>query len=170
MLCNDPPSLKRKESGASQAIPRKVRLLVAAEKGRSAIMPPTTLASPRVDMNQLRVTICSARDPSRSCRRPPHLQSGRLERLLDRLHAAIDCTRRGRRNRRGGDSVHSGSRLPAKACEVIAFCRRDARMSAVISSIISQRGLHFLGMQGMIDPPREEAIAAEAKCQPRESA
>jgi Ca2+-transporting ATPase len=49
---------------------------------------------------------------------------------------------------------------------VIAFCRRDgSHVSGDFEHHHVSEGLTFLGLQGMIDPPREEAIAAVAKCQ-----
>ncbi len=56
-------------------------------------------------------------------------------------------------------------RMAAKGLRVIAFARRHpTHDQATLHHEHVQHGLTFLGLQGMIDPPRAEAIAAVAHC------
>jgi magnesium-transporting ATPase (P-type) len=54
----------------------------------------------------------------------------------------------------------------AKGLRVLAFARRHAThdQAMTLQHEHVQEGLTFLGLQGMIDPPRPEAIAAVAHC------
>jgi cation-transporting P-type ATPase F len=56
-------------------------------------------------------------------------------------------------------------RMAAKGLRVIAFARRHPSADHdTLDHEHVQQGLTFLGLQGMIDPPRAEAIAAVANC------
>lgn len=55
-------------------------------------------------------------------------------------------------------------KLAAKGMRVLAFAAQPARGQTGIEMHDTQSGFTFLGLQGMIDPPRPEAIAAIALC------
>jgi magnesium-transporting ATPase (P-type) len=63
-------------------------------------------------------------------------------------------------------AVHrAGEQMAARGLRVLAFARRrvDANHVRLEHSHVAT-GLTFLGLQGMIDPPRPEAIKAVRQC------
>jgi Ca2+-transporting ATPase len=92
-------------------------------------------------------------------------KAGALERLLERCTHMLDA--RGEVVAIDAEAIRDVARsLGSKGMRVIAFCRRDgSHVSGDFEHHHVSEGLTFLGLQGMIDPPREEAIAAVAKCQ-----
>jgi magnesium-transporting ATPase (P-type) len=63
--------------------------------------------------------------------------------------------------------IHAAvAQMAAQGLRVLAFARRDvAHDHHVLQQEHVLDGLTFLGLQGMIDPPRAEAIASVRKCQ-----
>jgi Ca2+-transporting ATPase len=78
--------------------------------------------------------------------------------MLDAQGASIPLARR--------TLEQAASTMAAKGLRVLAFAKRsvDAHKHSVHHTDLKE-GLIFLGLQGMIDPPRPEAIAAVGKCQ-----
>ncbi|MBX3404024.1 MAG: HAD-IC family P-type ATPase [Phycisphaeraceae bacterium] len=66
------------------------------------------------------------------------------------------------------DAVHdAATRLASQGLRVLAFAQRDAvpgERDLDADTLERSRGLVFLGLVGMLDPPREEAIRAVAAC------
>ena len=90
---------------------------------------------------------------------------GALERLLERCSDALD--ERGALAPLDKDAVHRrAEEMAARGLRVLGLARRhvDANHAKLEHGDVAS-GLTFLGLQGMIDPPRAEAIAAVAKCQ-----
>lgn len=92
-------------------------------------------------------------------------KKGALDRLVERCDRSLDAT---------GNIVpvdmeeirRAGDRMAAQGLRVLAFVQRvvaEDRSSLDTADVSS--GLTFLGLQGMIDPPRSEATKAVAKCQ-----
>jgi Ca2+-transporting ATPase len=165
VLCND-SRLARDENGRLkvQGDPTEAALLVAAEKA-GLLHAETHRASPRVDMipfeseHMFRATL-------------HHENAGRViykvgavERLLDRSINALGA---------GGKLVpldkaavhHAVEQMAARGLRVLAFVRRhvDTKHARLEHAHVAG-GLTFLGLQGMIDPPRPEVIAAVQRCQ-----
>ena len=164
MLCNDSALIEKDGVWSIAGDPTEGALLVAAEKAglRHAAIHA---GAPRVDMipfesdHMFRATL---HDHAKGRR---IYKAGALERLLDRCTHMLDAH---------GESVpidaeairNTAQAFAAQGMRVIAFCRRDgSHVSGDFEHHHVSSGLTFLGMQGMIDPPREEAIAAVAKCQ-----
>ena len=68
------------------------------------------------------------------------------------------------------DPVHvlaTADALAAPGLRVLALARADvpADVDSVTEDLVASTGLTILGLQGMLDPPRPEAIAAVAACQ-----
>jgi Ca2+-transporting ATPase len=56
--------------------------------------------------------------------------------------------------------------MAEKGLRVLAFARKEMPPDTKrISHADVEEGIHFIGLQGMIDPPREEAVDAVAACQ-----
>jgi P-type Ca2+ transporter type 2C len=56
------------------------------------------------------------------------------------------------------------ARLAGQALRVLAMARKSVPLSQTTLNESDLHGLTFLGLQGMIDPPRPEAVAAVADC------
>jgi Ca2+-transporting ATPase len=165
VLCND-SQLTRDENGRLkvQGDPTEAALLVAAEKGGLG-HADTQKASPRVDMipfeseHMFRATLHDG--PAGRV----IYKVGAAERLLDRSTDALGA---------GGEIVpldkaavhHAVEQMAARGLRVLAFVRRhiDAKHARLEHAHVAE-GLTFLGLQGMIDPPRPEVIAAVRRCQ-----
>ncbi len=90
---------------------------------------------------------------------------GSAEKLLGQCHGALDSD---------GEEVpfnasaawHAADRMAEQGLRVLALARCEApRDQNRLESDFRARGLTFLGLQGMIDPPRAEAVAAVRCCQ-----
>jgi len=164
VLCNE--SLLVCANGRLKVVgdPTEAALLVAAEKG-GLIHADTQRASPRVDMipfeseHMFRATLHEA-NKGRVI-----YKVGALERLLERCTDAL-----GDRNTLVAldeSAVHRAAEtMAAQGLRVLALARRqvDARHHKLDHSHVAA-GLTFLGLQGMMDPPRAAAIAAVRRCQ-----
>jgi Ca2+-transporting ATPase len=164
VLCNE--SLLVRADGRLKVLgdPTEAALLVAAEKG-GLIHADTHRASPRVDMipfeseHMFRATLHEA-NKGRVI-----YKVGALERLLARCSDAL-----GDRNTLVAldqDAVHrAANAMTAQGLRVLALARRqvDAHHRKLEHRHVAA-SLTFLGLQGMMDPPRAAAIAAVRRCQ-----
>jgi Ca2+-transporting ATPase len=164
VLCND-SHLARDVNGRFkvQGDPTEAALLVAAEKA-GLLHADTNRASPRLDMipfeskHMFRATLHEARAGR------VIYKIGAVERLLDRSTDALGA---------GGEllpldkaAVHRAvEQMAVRGLRVLAFARRhtEANHTKLEHSHVAG-GLTFLGLQGMIDPPRPEVIAAVQRC------
>ena len=164
MLCNDSAIIEKEGVWSIAGDPTEGALLVSAEKG-GLNHAATHAGSPRVDMipfesdHMFRATLHDHLEGRRI------YKAGALERLIDRCTHMLDA--RGEVIPFDAEAVRSMANASAsRGMRVIAFCRRDgSHVSGDFEHHHVSEGLTFIGMQGMIDPPREEAIAAVAKCQ-----
>ena len=164
VLCNE--SLLVRADGRLKVLgdPTEAALLVAAEKG-GLIHADTHRASPRVDMipfeseHMFRATLHEA-NKGRVI-----YKVGALERLLARCSDAL-----GDHNTLVAldqDAVHrAADAMAAQGLRVLALARRqvDAHHRKLEHRHVAA-SLTFLGLQGMMDPPRAAAIAAVHRCQ-----
>jgi Ca2+-transporting ATPase len=165
VLCND-AQLARDEHGRLkvQGDPTEAALLVAAEKA-GLLRADTHHASPRVDMipfeseHMFRATLHHA--PAGRV----IYKVGAVERLLDRSTDALGAN--GRLVPLDKAAVHCAvEQMAARGLRVLAFARRHVGPHHTrLEHTHVAGGLTFLGLQGMIDPPRPEAIAAVRRCQ-----
>ena len=163
VLCND-AWLARDPSGHVQVHgdPTEAALLVSGHKAGFA-HAATHDATPRLDVipfesDLMFMATLHASDP-RVIYKKGALDRvlGRCDRMLmdDGREAAIDR-----------DAVRlAGERMAARGLRVLAFARRHVhRGHEGLEQAHVQEGLTFLGLQGMMDPPRAEAIAAVRRC------
>ncbi len=165
MLCND-SQLVRDGSGRLkvQGDPTEAALLIAAEKG--GLLPADIRRdSPRIDMipfeseHMFRATLHHGRSGGMI------YKVGAVERLVERSTDFLDAN--------GGlvsfDKAavqRAVGQMGARGLRVLAFARREADpRHARLEHAHVAGGLTFLGLQGMIDPPRTEVIAAVHRCQ-----
>jgi len=165
VLCND-SQLARDENGRLkvQGDPTEAALLVAAEKA-GLLHVDTHRTLPRVDMIPF-----ESEHMFRATLHEGHAgrviyKVGAVERLLDRSTDALGAS---------GELVsldkaavnHAVEHMAGRGLRVLAFVRRhvDAKHTRLEHAHVAS-GLTFLGLQGMIDPPRPEVIAAVQRCQ-----
>jgi Ca2+-transporting ATPase len=155
MLCNDAALVREQNEWTISGDPTEAALLVAAAKG--GIDPESIQARwPRLDVipfaseTQSMLTLHSGDTRLVVMKGAPEVVFQRCiehddetirQRVIDEMH-------------RMGES---GMRLLALAC-------MDWPDSAMLPEESPEHGFRFLGLVGMIDPPREEAIAAIEAC------
>ncbi|HEY0944675.1 MAG TPA: HAD-IC family P-type ATPase [Opitutaceae bacterium] len=165
VLCND-SILTRQDPGrvSMQGDPTEIALLISAEKA-GIIHADTHQESPRVDMipfeseHMFRATLHDAK-PCRVI-----YSAGAAERLVERCADVLD--ERGNPAPLDRNAIHQAlQRMAEQGMRVIALARRhvDMNHSRLEHGHVAS-GFTFLGLQGMIDPPRREAIAAVERCQ-----
>ena len=165
VLSND-AQIVRGEDGRLkvQGDPTEAALLVAGEKGGLA-HADTHHESPRVDIipfeseHMFRATLHDSHTGR------VIYKVGAVERLLDRCADTLD--EQGRVVALDKEAVRRVvDAIATRGLRVLAFVRRhvDASHAKLEHSHVAA-GLTFLGLQGMIDPPRAEAIEAVRKCQ-----
>jgi cation-transporting ATPase F len=176
-LCNDATLLAHdgaKERWAINGDPTKAALIVAARK---AGLSPEALAErcPRVDVipfesdRQYMATLhqCEAEGDTPFTGRVIYVK-GSVERVLGMCQRAMDA--------RGSVAPLERSVVQAAAADlarrglrVLAFALGPTQLGVddLTHPMVekAENGLTFLGVQGMLDPPREEAIRAVAACQ-----
>jgi len=165
LLCNDSILVQKEGRWEAQGDPTEAALIVAARK---AGLEDAGLKSrlPRVDaipfesQHQFMATL--HRDAAAG--RTLVYLKGAVEVVLERCDAALDARGqplaldRGRIQERVAQLASAGLR-------VLAFARAELPPDTQRLSVHHlPRNFTFLGLQGMIDPPRPEAIAAVAAC------
>ena len=164
-LCNDSALVQKEGRWDAQGDPTEVALIVAAHK--AALDPAAEVQRlPRMDaipfesQHQFMATLHRDAEAGRAL---VYLK-GAVEVVLDRCHQALDpegCPVALDRER-----VHAQvAALASGGLRVLAFARTEMPEQ---TTQLDMRNLPseftFLGIQGMIDPPRAEAIAAVAAC------
>jgi len=147
-----------------QGDPTEAALLVAGEKG-GLVSADTHSESPRVDEipfeseHMFRATLHDTQTGR------VIYKVGAVERLLERCADALD--EQGNVVALDKEAVRRAvETMAVRGLRVLAFVRRhvDAGHAQLEHSHVAAE-LTFLGLQGMIDPPRPEAIEAVRKCQ-----
>ena len=165
VLCND-AQLMREEDGRHkvQGDPTEAAMIVVGAKAGLS-RAPTQKESPRLDVipfeseHMFRATLHDAPEGR------VIYKVGAVERLLDRCDDSLDD--RAEIVPLDQEAVHLAlEQMAGRGLRVLAFVRRhmDADF-AKLEHLHVEDGLTFLGLQGMIDPPRPEAIEAIRRCQ-----
>jgi cation-transporting P-type ATPase F len=161
LLCNDSVLREGEEGWRIEGDPTEGALLTAAAKagldaGAEHARAPRLDAIPFESEHQYMATLHGGESPV------VYLK-GSVEALLARCDTALDPD--------GGvvavDPEEVRVRvedLAARGLRVLAFARLDGAGRSGIGHADLAGGLTFLGLQGMMDPPREEAIRAVAAC------
>jgi Ca2+-transporting ATPase len=164
LLCNDSQLVREKDRWAVVGDPTEAALIVVAEKAGLAHAEINKL-HPRLDVipfeseHQFMATLHGGGKAG-------HIiyKKGAVERLLKRCTTALDDR---------GEAVafdhaavtRAAEEIASRGLRVLAFARRLApREQRDVGHHHVAEGLTFLGLQGMIDPPRAEAIEAVRQC------
>jgi len=163
LLCNDSVLKQDEEGWKIEGDPTEGALLVTARKAgldnkQAQASYPRLDAIPFESQHQYMATLHGGDSPM------VYLK-GSVESLLARCDAILDAD--GESKPLESDAVHA--RVEAMASQgkrVLAFARLAVSPeSTTIDHDDVAQGLIFLGLQGMIDPPREDAIQAVRACQ-----
>jgi Ca2+-transporting ATPase len=164
VLCNDSVILHEDGRRTVQGDPTEAALLVAAGKG-GLVHADAQRASPVLDSipfesgHMFRATLHDSR-PGRVI-----YKVGALEHLLDRCADALGDD--GSLVVLDKDAVLAAAgAMAARGLRVLAFARRrmEANHDRLEHAHVAEN-LTFLGIQGMMDPPRPEAVTAVERCQ-----
>jgi cation-transporting ATPase F len=163
LLCNDSDLAREEGRLKVQGDPTEAALLVAAQKA-GLVRADLHGASPRIDMipfesgHMFRATLHPVGDGRMI------YKVGALEQLLARCTDMLMAD--GRTVPLDADSIHGATeRMAAKGLRVLAFTRRAVESDHDnLEHHHVATGMTFLGLQGMIDPPRPEVIHAVAQC------
>jgi cation-transporting ATPase F len=166
LLCNDSQISEDNGAYQVQGDPTEAALIVTARKG-GLLDAELHRIHPRLDSipfeseHQFMATLHRGGHVS------PHIiyKKGAIERMLERCTTALQAD--------GGlgeiDKTQirlAAEQMASRGLRVLAFARGPAAgEQETIDHDDVAEGLTFLGLQGMMDPPRAEAIAAVAKCQ-----
>lgn len=164
-LCNDSALVKRDGEWTIEGDPTEGALLVAAHK---AGMRADALdqSHPRIDA----VPFESDRQYMATLHDRPDAKGrfvcvkGGVERVLGMCDDAMDA--RGERIALDHDAaMHEAEAMGREGLRTLAFALRDvdAHVNDLTHDMI-ERGLTLVGVQGMLDPPRPEAVRAVAQC------
>jgi len=164
LLCNNSKLAKDAGEWRVEGNPTEAALLVAARKGGLA-GEQLSAALPRLDAIPFESRQqYMATEHGTAERRVIYLK-GSLESIVARCRHSLspsgECT---------PFDVESCSRAAAEMAEkglrVLAFARIERKWAAAeLGHVDVAAGMTFLGLQGMIDPPRPEAVAAIRACQ-----
>ncbi len=165
VLCND-SQLVHDESGRwkVQGDPTEAALLVAAGKG-GVIHADAHRETPVLDTIPFESEHMFRATLHHSPTGRVIYKVGAVERLLDRCVDALSA--RGELVPLNKDVIHHEvEAMAARGLRVLAFVRRHvAGHHARLEHVHVAAGLTFLGLQGMMDPPRPAAIASVHQCQ-----
>ncbi len=163
VLCND-TLLVPDENGRPkvQGDPTEAALLVAGQKAGFG-HTDTHAANPRIDVipfESEHMFMATLHDAE------PRViyKKGALDRLLTRCDRALQAD--GTEGPLDAEAIRAaGDRMAAQGLRVLAFARRQVASdhNGLAHAHVAE-GLTFLGLQGMIDPPRAEAAEAVREC------
>jgi Ca2+-transporting ATPase len=166
LVCNDSALVQKEGRWDAQGDPTEVALIVAARKaGLEAEATQSRL--PRLDVipfesqHQFMATL---HQDAAAGRNRIYLK-GALEVVTDRCQDAVNA--HGQAMPLDRDRIQDQvMRLASAGLRVLAFARAEVspEVRQISAHDLPQR-FTFLGLQGMIDPPRSEAIEAVAACQ-----
>lgn len=164
VLCNESQLVREDGRLKVQGDPTEAALVVAAEKGGvlradAHSLTPVLDTIPFESEHMFRATLHDAQQGR------VIYKVGALERLLERCTGALDD--RNTVTVLDRDAVHRAAEMmAARGLRVLALARRPvAAGHAKLEHAHVATGLTFLGLQGMIDPPRSAAIASVRQCQ-----
>ena len=161
-LCNEAELVEQDGRQEVQGDPTEGALLAAAAKAGLSQTEPWM----RVDMipfeseHMFRATLHNHPEPGSVI-----YQVGAMERLLESCDTMLDEF--GNKQPLNPDLIKmAANQMAGQGMRVLAFARKFVpRDHADLTHPDVSAGLTLLGLQGMIDPPREEAIIAVRECQ-----
>ena len=165
LLCNDSVLLEKEGRWVVQGDPTEGALLVSAAKGGLSAQE-LTAQFPRLDVipfESERQYMATLHQDGQAGTQFAYLK-GAVEVILERCTEALDAT--GRHTPVDGERVMGEvERMASNGLRVLAFAKKEISPEAApFDHEDVAGGLCFLGLQGMIDPPRAEAVSAVKAC------
>ncbi len=164
VLCNESQLIRQEGQLKVQGDPTEAALVVAGEKG-GLMRAKIHEAAPRLDTIPFESEHMFRATLHETHKGRVIYKVGAMERLL---HRCIDALgERGELIPFDKESVHRAvEEMAGRGLRVLALARRhvDIHHQKLEHSHVAA-GLTFLGLQGMMDPPRPEAIASVRQCQ-----
>ncbi len=164
LLCNDSQLARKEGRLVVEGDPTEASLIVSAQKAGMELreMAGTHLRLDVIPFESEHMFMATLHEGA-----PVRViyKKGSVERLLDRCERMLDAA--GREVPIDPPAVQRAvDTMTAQGLRVLAFARKHkpADHSRLTHSDVAS-GLTLLGVQGMIDPPRAEAIRAVAQCQ-----
>ncbi len=163
LLCNDTTLIREDDGTRVQGDPTEAALIIAAEKaGMSHGDIHRELsrldAIPFESEQQFMATLHRGKEG--------HIiyKKGAVERVAGRCSTMLDAS--GTEQPIDREAVHAAAeQMATKGLRVLAFAQRKmATQEHELTHHHVARDLTFLGLQGMIDPPRPEAVQAVRRC------
>ena len=164
MICNDSALLEVDSEWRVEGDPTEAALVVAARKG-GLEREQLSVALPRINVIPFESQYqYMATEHGTAERRVIYLK-GSVESVLDRCSTVLSRT--GELMPLEPDACHrAAAEIAEKGLRVLAFARMEREhATAELGHDDVAEGMTFLGLQGMIDPPRPEAVAAVRVCQ-----
>ncbi len=166
VLCNDSQLMRHDGRHAAQGDPTEVALIVAAEKA-GLLSAQENESRPRVDVipfesqHQFMATL----HDRHGAQGRVIYKKGAVERLLERCTQMLAAD--GATQPIDREAIrHEADAMASQGLRVLALARRDVEAEHEhLQHEHVKEGMVFLGLQGMIDPPRAQAVAAVADCQ-----
>ncbi|MEA2115814.1 MAG: cation-transporting P-type ATPase [Thermodesulfobacteriota bacterium] len=165
VLCNDSLLLEKESSWQVQGDPTEGALLASAAKG-GFHEKETKERCPRLDsipFESQHQYMATLHDAGVGKPRIVYIK-GAVEQILAKCTGAIDID--GKSTQLHSDMIHQDvSHMAARGLRVLAFaCKELPSETMGINHEDVATGLTFIGLQGMIDPPRAEAVSAVKIC------
>ncbi|HNV87217.1 MAG TPA: cation-transporting P-type ATPase [Candidatus Omnitrophota bacterium] len=155
LLCNSARLVEKNNRYEIEGDPTEGALIVS---GRKAALREGVLETEmkRVDMIPFESEhqyMATMHDRGREMSRIVYMK-GAVEKVLERCADSA-----GKK-----DVLKTADAMASKGLRVLAFAKKEVPSGTVSLGHPDLRGMTFLGLQGMIDPPRKEAIAAVRTC------
>ncbi len=165
LLCNDSLVLEKEGYWDIQGDPTEGALLVSAIKGGLS-MTKLQGEMPRIDSipfeseHQYMATLHN----TGTGKRRTIYAKGSVEAIIEKCASSTDAE--GRAVALDAEQIHrSVEEMAARGLRVLAFAKGELTQEKnELQHTDTNSGMTFLGLQGMIDPPREEAIMAVKNC------
>ena len=158
LLCNDSSLVEKEGRWQAQGDPTEVALIVAARKAQIDASLQRLDTIPFESQHQYMATLHTIGSTRRI------YIKGAVEVLLERCVDALDAA--GQSIALDQAQIHRAvDTMALRGLRVLAFARRDISGAEKIAHADVASGLTFLGLQGIIDPPRDEAMRAARACQ-----
>jgi cation-transporting ATPase F len=163
LLCNDSQLVRKEGRLHVEGDPTEAALLVAAQKAGLEAQEAAD-RRPRADVIPFESERMFMATLHRDGDAGVIYKKGSVERLVDRCDNLLDST--GREAALDPAAVHAAvDEMAARGLRVLAFARRRVPADHVrLTAEDVTGGFTLLGLQGMIDPPRAEAIRAVGDC------
>lgn len=165
LLCNDSQLIETDDGWKAEGDPTEVALIVAAQKA-GLLESDLAMAHPRLDaipFESEQQFMATLHDDHQSGTRVIY-KKGSAERILERCTNALSD--HGHLVKLDKESVHRiVEQMASQGLRVLAFaCLKASPDHARLEHHHVADGFTFLGLQGMIDPPRLEATEAVRHC------